>query len=322
MIQASLRISRDRLAAAGVCYPKATDVVDVDEATITSGNGGAVLRSPDAFERALRLYAAGDQPKYLFSNEMMFQEWVKWDTISDISRVAAKYGFGKVEVLLFIRNPISHAASLWQQGVKRSGRTITIEDSFAGYRIPGMVAKLIQGVEADDNITLTIRNYSVVKRDLLGEMAGWLGIDADTLVRPKVETINRSMTHGELSLQMAFNRVFGPSGHFVSDPLCEKLPSIKAEPILPNADVQKALWDSMRGPRRVVNRFSGPTHAYEFDEGPASPMTGVAELTDEQLFIVAEAVAQKKRVKKRRRKASKPAVEVSLMGRVKRLFRL
>jgi len=294
MIQSSLRLSRDALQRAGVRYPLGTDLADTSEARITSGNGGGILKNAAAFARNMTLYDSGSG-SHLFSNEMMFQEWLKWPEPALLVEEARKAGFDDVAVLLFIRDPIGHAASLWQQGVKRSGRTMSIERSFGGYEVPFMVAKLIRAVEHVPDITLTIRNYSVCKRDLLGVMEDWLQVANDTLIRPSVKTINRSLTRGELELQLAFNRVFGKCGDLVSDPLCEQLTDVKADRVLPSEEVQHELWSRMRKARRVVNTYAEPAHRYNFDMAEPCPLNGMAELTAEQMRVIAESLATRLR---------------------------
>ncbi|WP_153010506.1 hypothetical protein [Falsirhodobacter sp. alg1] len=301
MLQTSFRLSRENLQNSGIRYPAAADLNPADEAAITSGNAGVLMKNPESFAAGLREYCTGPE-SHLFSNELMFNDWVKWAEPGVVADLAKAADFARVEVLLFIRNPISHAASVWQQGIKRSGRTASIEDVFANYRVPSLVARLIRRLEGIENLTLTIKNYNACRATLLPEVSQWLQIPETALIKPKTATINRSLTRGELELQLAFNRVFGKSGDMLSDPLCEQLPEIKADKVLPSLDVQKALWDNMRKDRRVVNTFAGPTHGYAFDSGEPCTLDDNISLSREQIRVMVESVAL--RLKRNAGKAS------------------
>jgi len=50
------------------------------------------------------------------------------------------------------------------------------------------------------------------------------------------------MTYAELMLQKELNRILGPSGRLLSDPLCEKLTEIEPDKIIPHLSVQNEMW--------------------------------------------------------------------------------
>ena len=290
MLQSSLRQSRDVLREFGIVYPLGADLNPQSEAAITSGNAGVLLRNPDTFKEVLKSYTKGSS-SHLFSNELMFEQWAKWQEPHRVSEISRSESFTRVEVLLFIRDPISHAASIWQQGVKRSGRIAPIEEIFEKYKVPGLVARLIKRLEGAPGINLTVKNYRVCKADLLTPFCEWLGVPPGTLIKPQTRTINRSLTRGELELQLAFNRAMGRSGDLLSDPLCEQLPDVRADAVFPSVEVQKQLWDRMRKDRGIVNTFVGPEHGYIFDQAPAGPLDGTINLSQEQVRVLAEALA-------------------------------
>ena len=65
-------------------------------------------------------------------------------------------------------------------------------------------------------VEVRVRNYSRCKGRLLEETAAWMGLADDALKRPSTKRVNRSMTRGELVLQMALNSQLGPSGPLLS----------------------------------------------------------------------------------------------------------
>src|SRR5699024_2202324 len=126
---------------------------------------------------------------------------------------------------LFIRDPIEHASSWYQQSIKRAGNTGSIDSWYeTEYIDPIRVGNIIDLVAHEPNIDLTVWNYSKRKHDLLALVAQWLDIPADSLATPPHAVVNRSLTSGELEMQRAINRYLGRSGRLVSDRLCNRLP--------------------------------------------------------------------------------------------------
>lgn len=287
-LQAAFRLSRDRLAAAGVDYPEGSDQWAVNPATITSGNGKGLLASPDALRDRLAMAAREGVPSQLWSSEFLFNEIEGGDALTDLPDIARQFGFGAVRVLLFLRDPLGHAASGWQQGVKRHGLTDSVEEAFARFAFPERVVSVLDRL-GTIGVETTVRNYSRCRDRLLVEAGDWLGVSAETLSTPGVRRVNRSLTRGELVLQREINRVLGQSGRLLADPLCERLPEIEADDLRPSLDVQEATWERLRPVIERINARLPEEHRYQADlRTPAAE--AASTFSEDQLRVMAESL--------------------------------
>ena len=237
-LQSALALSRQALDEAGYSYP-----IDAETArTASQGNitGGNIQGQPGAFARFAASTHVPEDKACLISAESLFYFILKSpDTFFD--ELAVLRGPDPeavpVKVLLYLRDPLDHAVSFYQQVVKRGNYTGTLADSLATYNTPGLTLRVLNTLR-DGGAEVTIRNYSRHRDRLLGSGEDWLGLPADTLSIPPVEQVNRSPTRAELELQRLVNTSKAKqSWRAVSDPLCNKLPDIRSEqpPLAPGA---------------------------------------------------------------------------------------
>jgi len=114
----------------GIIYAIGQDHKVLDPNKITSGNAFSIFGSRQSFESILENCHSTDNDSLLFSSENLFLHFVSNNAEAFIDEVALKNGFDRVEILLFIRNPFSHAESFWQQQIKRGGGYHISLDSF------------------------------------------------------------------------------------------------------------------------------------------------------------------------------------------------
>jgi len=321
-IQASLGLSVASLAAAGITYP-GTPAGGLPT-RITSGNARGLLASPQSLETRLRVDAASGAGSFLYSSEWLSTEILGGPSVIPLGEVAARHGFARVAVLLFIRDPIASAASVWQQLTKRHGQTQSIESLFARYELPRHAAEILERLDAIDGIEVTVRNYSRCRDRLLDETAAWLGIPRDTLVSPPAIRVNRSMTRAELAVQQVLNRHLGECGELVSDPLCELLPDIEPEDVYPSLAVQEQLWDRLRPFIDRVNARLPVDHQYQCDLREPPVRLDPPALHLEQITVIADSLgAEIARLRQSAAQSGRPADRPSLRDRLgQRLRRL
>lgn len=227
-LQTSFALSVDALTQAGIHYPNHRDLANAAEGKITSGN----IVAKSLFKTAADAITKTDGA-VLFSNEMLFH-----DIVTDEKLLVKLMGLGApVTVILYIRNPMQHAISLYGQMVKRSGYTGTLGEFLPEYRFLGAVIRFIKNANAA-GVELRVLNYSNHQDDILNSFADVIGISGSVLAVPPVGRINRSLTIAETYVQKGFNAEFGQaSAKFISDPLCNLLPDIESElPFLKRAD--------------------------------------------------------------------------------------
>lgn len=206
---------------------------------------------------------------------------------------AEKCGFERIQVLLFIRNPIAHGASEYQQDVKRAGSSLSVEESFAGYRMPEMVNDFLNLFSPLPNVFVDVFNYSVVGAKLLPVIAEWLGAPESTFQETIETKVNRSMSRGELAFIRHLNRSLGKAAYFVSDALCNELPDIPSDRILPAMEQQKELWDRNRKAIENVNARLSPEHHYQFDGSEPGVVEDQFTFTGEQLQVIARSLGER-----------------------------
>lgn len=288
-LQSALELSRSTLADAGVDYPAArpADAAAAREGRTASGNGlffcGKGRTPPEISKSAT---------KVLFSSEMLF-EGVQWDRIE---QVRDGLGFERLRVLVFIREPLSHLESLYQQLVKRSGETGDIALFAKSYQAPSRVRAWIERIAADPGADITVLNYDLRRKTLLPDFVDWLGAPRSAVTPGPVGVVNRSMTRSELEFQRLLNMRLGASGQVLSDPLCDRLPEIAPDRVPISAalasEVMARLADDMawideRTP--AADRYAaGLTARVSSSDAPAHASF---VFTREQLEVAADAIA-------------------------------
>ena len=280
-MQAALRENATVLAQGGLAYPILQGVGGEHGAEIGQGNGLWLATSPiDELELRLRMIARAAGPAgAVLSSEEFFPQLTMHDDPTVLPRAALAAGFDRVEMLLFIRNPVGHATSLWQQYLKRGGGSAPIEAFFEKYSVPERVGWFLDRFMSMDGVGLTCLNYDRHRHDMLAALCTWLGQPAITLTPPRARTINRGMTRAELALQMALNRRIGRAGRILSDALCEGLPEVPPDRIRPDPGCQRAMCDRLAPTLARVNVHLHEVERYRPDIDPASAGTDDATLS-------------------------------------------
>jgi hypothetical protein len=307
-IQSSLRLSRAALAVQGIDYPSRRDSGVGDPTRITSGNGIGLLTSAEGFDARIAGCQTPPERSLFFSSEFLFREIEDSESVGFLRPVAHKHGFERVSLLLFIRDPLGHAASEWQQSVKRGGAVESVGDFFAHFAMPEGVAAVLDRLERA-GVELAVRNYSRCRDRLLAETAGWLGIGEATLTPPPAARVNRSLTRSEIALQQALNSRLGRCGELLSDPLCERLPDLEPDDVRPPVAVQEAAWNRLLPAIERVNARLPEEHRYRCDIREPAPETESLCFSAAQLDVIAGAVAGEIA-----RLRSRAATSVEIMG--------
>lgn len=291
-IQASLRLSRAALAAHGIVYPARDDPGEARPEAITSGNAQYLLRDEATFARELAAHRGAAEADHLFSSEHLMNELALLPDLAALPRVAGAAGFQRVRILLFIRDPIANLSSESQQLIKRGGATETVDAYAELYDKPERIAHLLDRLAALENVEITVRNYGVCRDRLLDEVADWAGLPAGVLTDPGVARVNRSMTRAELELQRALNRVVsdGRSRMALSDALCERLPGIRPDVILPSLVAQEAALARLAPAMARVDAHAPPEHRYKRDIQTPSVFDEDLRFTPAQIEVTAEAL--------------------------------
>ena len=280
-VQAALRENAAGLAKGGLGYPIFHGIGDEQGAEIGQGNGLALATIPAGeLEAGLRTIDRCACPAgVVLSSEEFFPRLSMYDDPAALPRAVLGAGFERIEILLFVRNPVGHAASLWQQYLKRAGGSAPIKAFFEKYSVPERVALFLDRYMSMDGIGLTCLNYDRHRHDMLTPLCAWLGLPALALTPPRAPTINRGMTRAELALQVALNQRIGRVGRILSDALCVGLPELPPDRIYPDSDCQRAMCDRLAPTLARVNASLPESERYRRDIDPAPDHPGGATLS-------------------------------------------
>ncbi len=289
-LQSSFALSQQALEAAGIYYPSSERTDAARQGQITSGNVPVdkVLQKFDE--------AAAERPgarAVLMSNEGLFQALLaNAGLITQLKQRGVR-----TKIVLYIRDPLKHAISLYGQGIKRGGETGDLANAVLSYRMPLLVGQFLTRME-QVGAEVSVLNYSRCKKQLLSSFANVIGVPESVLAKPPVGNVNRSLTPSELFVQRCFNEFWGASSSkFVSDVLCNKLPDHKPEsqPYI-SREVYQAFKTQILPILADQNRHLPPEQAYVLETyeevfGDAPSDEDRFSFTADQLRLLVQSVS-------------------------------
>ncbi|MGV6848773.1 MAG: hypothetical protein ACWA5A_10380 [Marinibacterium sp.] len=286
-LQACFANSIDSLAGHGIDYPKARANVTraAENWQISSGNGSLLLNKP-ADEVEITQDAA------LFSSEGLFTQFMKGgDAANRILKFCQHHDVPAVDILMFTRDPIPHAESSYQQGVKRSGQKHSADLVFQKFNKPLHVLQVRKTLEnhfPGVKVNWHVYNYERHKRELVGVCERFLGIPEGTLSDGGNRPVNRSLSAGELELVRALNRMNPDAGAALADALCDKAPDVASEKVYPSHDVQQAMIDRLAPDLDELNTYLAPEEHYSRELQPPAEDRESYGFTGQQLKVIAQ----------------------------------
>lgn len=290
-IQSTLALNDEALKANGIHYPSVGNFSKARQGFISNGNWAA-FDDPAASIKA----APPQCHATLFSSEGIFARLATPQHFVTFTGMLDRLAIEKVNVLLFIRDPIDHISSEYQQKIKRGGEHLpSIDDYSHTYKMPTRVRKLLALFEEKPVFDVTIRNYSRVRDGILPIFSEWLGLPADALNASRLDqVVNRSLTQDELYIQRRLNMHLGRSGELVADRLCNLLPQVESSLSLPGPDAQREMLARLAEDIAAVNARVEPGHAYALEvvEGEDRPASEALRLSEEQANVIIDGLAE------------------------------
>jgi hypothetical protein len=257
-LQAALANSIDALAKQGIAYPIApTEAARVRVGAISSGNLEPAPGHADWF-----LAQDFGSDHVLISGEAWFN---RLRPSGFLDQLRARFPAAQICLVMYVRDPLDHAVSHYQQMVKRGGSTDDFDALLATYNMPAKVARFLGWIDEQPDVLIRVHNYSRHRDRLLASFENTLGVPSGILIPPAQVRVNRSLSRSETELQRLFNGQFGAqSARFIADPLCDHLSEVRSE--LPPATVKTLAafvtrMDQMLAHHKINARF-GPTERY------------------------------------------------------------
>ena len=174
----------------------------------------------------------------LFNNaardrDQTLDEWDQWR--DDL-------GLDRLRILLFIRNPVGHAASSFQQSTKMGRHKNRPEDFFLKfYHRPASVRTVIEAILARENVELEVRNYDRWRTQLRKVAADWLGVEESDLADVDAPSVNRSLTRAELDYLLRLNQFAPKLSYRLANSFSNAMPQLQPFKALPSEMVQAAM---------------------------------------------------------------------------------
>ena len=293
-IQSSLQLSHASLKEYGIVYPLGKGVYLDNSDTLldtVGGNANGMFETETEYIAALSANRPTDNRSLLLSSEVIFRIMCKGDFALER---ALQHGFDQIKVLLFIRDPVSDAASHWQQLVKgNSLNRVSLESYFGVFSTPEGVKAIVDQMNRSEGVALTVLNYSRCKDRLLEAVAAWLDVPTETLVVPAVARVNRSMTPSELLLVQHLERYIpAPIPSHIARDLCTYLPNVKTPRLLPSLAVQEALWARLLPVITQINAHIPQEQGYQCDICPPDPALENLVFNQDQIDRIAKTLGK------------------------------
>jgi len=146
---------------------------------------------------------------FIYSSELLFYTLADLKNFKMLKKALNIIGFSKLSLLLFVRNPASHAISWHGEMTKSAMTTSSINEFIDNYNHPAGMLRLVRLVDKihDESLSVNLefRNYSYLRGKVVDTAWNWLGISVPHKALPSSSPINRSLTEseGELCRQLA-----------------------------------------------------------------------------------------------------------------------
>ncbi len=292
-LQSWLALNAARLGErADIAYPQRSPISGRGEeaasrSRFSMGNGFILEELLESADDAVLVETlrslAGDARSMLFSRERFMR-----DLPAHLPRLVEAAGAldgDGVRVLLFVRDPLEHAVSLYGEMVKAHGCADPLDEWLGHYRLLDHVERFLDAMEAIPSVECTILNYSRVRERLVEALTTWLGLDpTEAWTTPARGTVNRSLTAPELRVQRIANRWLGASAARIGRRLVEDLPRTRVSPPAPSPEAcgrfearlrDQVLRLNARLPEESQYRLGTPaTAATAVTENPGLGMRG------------------------------------------------
>lgn len=153
--------------------------------------------------------------------------------------------------------------------------------------------RFVERLHSNPKIELMVMNYSVCRTDLVKVVSEWLGLPYETLLRPGLDPVNRSLDFNEAKLQLELNKVVGERGFFLGRAFTEKLTGIHPVKEVPSHETQWKIWEEARPFAEKMNRFLPEGHQIVFDlQEPYMHSEDRYTFNSDQMRVIAEAVGE------------------------------
>lgn len=186
-------------------------------------------------------------------------------------------GFDKVRMLLFVRDPVEHAVSYWNQ-ITKSFHTIlypVLDDLIADYTFPATIRRYLEEFIQLDYVELEVHNYTKCRNSIVNLSERWLGLPEGSFLLPPGKETNRSLQPEELDVLLR-HKLKVDNGYSLGKQLLRLNPPGLSIQFVPSTARQQELWNRNERDIAFINSLLPADEKLEFtemkgklqDEGP------------------------------------------------------
>lgn len=250
--------NKEHLKQLGLFYP-------CDDAFLTrlanrpvfsfSGNAAFLFRQQDRMNRLFSELAAQHEGDVLLSTQTVLRP-----TLPNFEGEKLPFtlfrdsGFDKVRILLFVRDPLEHAVSLWSELIKHGWHLFDgkLDTFIEQYDLPKVTQLGLEEYLKEDIVELEIRNYDVCKSDLVSIVKSWLQLPVGSLALPDRQLTNKSLYPEEVDLILRHTRALGKCVELRNKLFEVMKPSFQPRTV-PSLEIQQNLWERQASAISYIN---------------------------------------------------------------------
>ncbi len=251
-IQSWLEANQAKLQADRLYYPVSSNASGGMITRMTSGNAARMSKSLDDlnhfFDETSERF--GDM-SIVLSNENSAIRLTNNGLLDEFFDKCLSLGFDSIEVLLFVRNPIEHASSQWNQIIMNGAAVPELDEFLVRQQYWRTISEFIKICDSLSYVNLSVRNYTSVRKNLIEHFAKWLNVNPDAYNAVGSKK-NRSLSREEIEFRRILNKHQYPTKR-VFDSLCNELPDIEPMVLMPSKSAQEEFLNSNKIELDLVN---------------------------------------------------------------------
>lgn len=310
-LQETLVNNTEALAAEGAIYPvpegaycrrfnvgngyALTRGASLAECVAPALNSGSVAGGAGCREAAL--WVRPEFRKVLVSSEFLTPYLGRSGHLERLLSEAKVLGFGSVRFLIFTRDPLEFAVSLWLEWVKTQGESRTIDevlltpddgksDMFSAVR----TAEALTAMRAA-GVDVTVRNFGRVGRRTLPVFFAWAGL---TPLPASPAPVNRSLSAEEVAIMLKHNQILGADAHWLGRALVDRLPDQAVRRIHPSVEAARQFLAMNSDACAYVNREVDVAGRYDAEslDWHVGPEPSELPVSQAQAAIIVETLSE------------------------------
>jgi hypothetical protein len=217
--------NRDLLMSRGIHYPKSEKELEMYKGEISPGNGIHLSDSLSQDESVIINLLSADLAEskkmgmdtLLYSSERLFHQFHEKDTVHKLQLAAHEAGFGKIDALLYFRDPVSHALSTYKHRAKYGDHQDFSNWLQEKYEIFELIRTFLEYSE-DSKIQWTCRRYKPDSAYMVrSSFVDWLGTAAPDI--PDDDRVNPSLQLNEIRVLQSLKKEYPGCENFLREAL-------------------------------------------------------------------------------------------------------